>query len=343
MKHLRLIILLFLFVQISCAQMTEGNFKKKLSFKDTFFGNEEDYQVCYPKEHRTFFYMVFLTSGVAISMFAFFLYTKSKHNKVLKLLNHEMAEKNTEILDSIRYAKRIQESILPSEESMKQLPGALSVIYKPRDIVSGDFYWVYKKENTLFLAVVDCTGHGVPGAFLSLLAHNAIEQAVIEKGLGSPRMILDSMNSFVKSALKQSNSNEVSDGMEVGLCVINGTQVNYAGANIKLKFYHKHQLHEIKATKCSVGTVQSNIVEPPVEHTITLEKGDRIYMHSDGIVDQFGGPQLKKFSSKKLNELIADTSKDMLEKQSQAINDAISKWKGNAEQTDDVLLLMYQI
>lgn len=343
MKHLRLIVVLFLFSQFSFSQMQEGNFKKKLTFKDTFFGNEEDYQVCYPKEHRTFFYTIFLSSALAISMFAFLLYTKSKHNKVLKLLNNEMAQKNTEILDSIRYAKRIQESILPSEESMKQLPGKLSVIYKPRDIVSGDFYWVYQKQNNVFLAVVDCTGHGVPGAFLSLLAHNAIEQAVIEKCLVSPRLILDSMNSFVKSALKQSNSNEVNDGMEVGLCVINGSQINYAGANIKLKYAHTNQLLEVKATKCSVGTVQSNISEPPVEHTLTLEKGDRIYMHSDGIVDQFGGPQLKKFSSKKLNELISETTKDVLENQALAIEKAITGWKGDSEQTDDVLLLMYQL
>ena len=343
MKNLRLIIVCSLFLHISFAQMPEGNFKKKLSFKDTFFGNEEDYQVCYPKEHRTFFYGIFIASSLAIGMFAFFLYTKSKHNRALKSLNAVLAEKNTEILDSIRYAKRIQESILPSPESMSQLPGKLSVIYKPRDIVSGDFYWVYKKENTVFLAVVDCTGHGVPGAFLSLLAHNAIEQAVIEKALQSPRLILDSMNSFVKSALKQSNNNEVNDGMEVGLCVIKETQVTYAGANIKLKYHHCNQLHEIKATKCSVGTVQSNISEPPVEHSVTLQKGDRIYMHSDGVVDQFGGPQLKKFSSKKLNEMIAETAALELDNQNKKIEKTILDWKGHTEQTDDILLLMYQI
>lgn len=342
MKKL-LIIFLFCFAALA-AHENNPNFKKHLTFKDTFFGNEEAFQVCYPKEHRNFFYGIFLASAAAITLFVIIVRLKSRHNKSLTKKNTEIEEKNTEILDSIRYAKRIQESIMPSENAIQQISNKLKVLYKPRDIVSGDFFYVNKKQNKLFLAVIDCTGHGVPGAFLSLLAHNAISQAVNEKGLESPREILNSMNTFVKDVLNQKDANsKVQDGMEAGVVVVEGNKIKYAGANIKLKYVSDANLKEIKATKCSVGTTQNNITEPPEEHVLELNRGDRILMHSDGIVDQFGGIANKKYSSKNLNESIVKTSSLPIEEQIKEIENNFCNWKGSNEQTDDVLLLIHEI
>jgi len=324
-------------------QPPQSSFKKHLTFTDTFFGNEDTYQVCYPKEHRTFFYGIFGASAAAISLFIIVVYIKTRHNKTLRSINKEINEKNKEILDSIHYAKRIQESILPTETYLKSISNSIEVLYKPRDIVSGDLYWVHKNENGIYMAVIDCTGHGVPGAFLSLLAHNAIEQAVMEKKLIGPSQILNSMNNFIKAVLNQNNSEEIKDGMEVGLCLISGSKVKYAGANIKLKYSSNKVMHEIKASKQSVGTIQHNVTEAPVEHTLELKKGDRLFLHSDGIVDQFGGDLGKKLTSKNVNKIIEETVSLSLAEQKNKIESAFTNWKGSNEQTDDVLLAIYEI
>jgi len=332
-----------LFCISAVARTPEGKFKKHLTFSDTFFGSEETYQVCYPKEHRMFFFGIFIASGIATILFIIILYLKSKHNKMLKGINKEINEKNKEILDSIHYAKRIQESILPSQDYIDRVTNSFKVLYKPRDIVSGDLYWVHKNQNGIYIAVIDCTGHGVPGAFLSLLAHNAVEQAVIEKKLVGPSEILESMNSFIKGVLNQNNSVEIKDGMEVGLCLIAENKVSYSGANIKLKYSTGGSLHEIKASKYSVGSVQPNLSEPPVENVIELKKGDRLFMHSDGIVDQFGGEHSKKFTSKRINKVIEDSLSQTLNDQKNNIESVFVNWKENNEQTDDVLIVMYEI
>lgn len=342
MKKLLIILLIFGGVVFSQDSLS-GQFKKHLTFSDTFFGNEEDYQVCYPKEHRTFFYGIFFASATAISLFIVILYIKSKHNKTLTGINKEINEKNKEILDSIRYAKRIQESILPTPTHISTISNRIAVLYKPRDIVSGDLYWIHKCTEGIYLAVIDCTGHGVPGAFLSLLAHNAIEQAIMEKGLTSPTKILDSMNTFIKGVLNQNNSDEISDGMEVGLCLVNDTKVIYAGANIKLKYFSNGTFNELKGAKCTVGSVQRSETELPKDHELKLNKGDRIFMHSDGIVDQFGGPSIKKFTTKSVNKLLEETSGEKLSVQFEKVKTTFENWKGTNEQTDDVLLLMYEI
>ncbi|MBK6522481.1 MAG: SpoIIE family protein phosphatase [Bacteroidia bacterium] len=341
MKRLALIFILAHF--LLSAQQHQGTYKNHLTFNDTFFGNEEAYQVCYPKEHRTFFYSIFFASGIAFMFFCIIIYQKTKHNKALRSSNDVISEKNRSILDSIHYAKRIQTAILPNQNDLKGLANSLSVLYCPRDIVSGDLYWVHKSKEDIYLAVIDCTGHGVPGAFLSLLAHNAIEQAIIEKGLKGPREILDSMNDFVKSVLDQNNEEGSKDGMEIGLCLIQKTSIKYSGANISLKYISNGKLNEIKAAKCTVGSVQANVIEPPIEHFLELKKGDRILMHSDGIIDQFGGPKNRKITSKVLNELIQKTIGKNSAEQLSSIKDFFMNWKGNNEQTDDVLMLLYEI
>lgn len=341
---MRKLFFIFIISQLTAlAQQHDGIYKQHLTFNDTFFGNEDAYQVCYPKEHRTFFYGIFLASGIAAIFFCIIIYQKTKHNKALRSSNEIISEKNKSILDSIHYAKRIQTAILPSQSDLNDMAGALHVLYCPRDIVSGDLYWVHKSKEGVYISVIDCTGHGVPGAFLSLLAHNAIEQAIIEKGLKNTRQILDSMNDFVKAALHQNTEEGSKDGMEVGLCFINGNTVTYSGANISLKYISDGKLNEIKAAKCSVGSVQANVISLPQEHTVQLKKGDKIIMHSDGIIDQFGGTKNRKITSKVLNDFIGKNIEKSAEQLLNETKGFFMDWKGSNEQTDDVLMMVYEI
>lgn len=321
----------------------KGNYKEELTLKDTFFGAEDNYMVCYPKGHRDLFLIIFISTGIATFLFYTTIRQKIRGNRVLKHTNEEISQKNHEILESIRYAKRIQEAILPKSSYLKSVSESLEFLYKPKDIVSGDFYWVHKNENGLFIAVIDCTGHGVPGAFLSLLAHDAINHAVIEKKLSIPTDILSSMNVYIKEALNQHHINDSQDSMEVGLCRINGNEVKYAGAGIKLKYYSQQKLHEIKAAKCSIGSVQDKSIQLPINHTLTLNAGDKLYMHSDGLPDQFGGTDNKKLTAKKLNQFIESVAHKDIVTQKRDIEHYFENWKGKTEQTDDVLLAMYTI
>lgn len=321
----------------------KGNYKEELTLTDTFFGAEDNYMVCYPKGHRDLFLIIIISTSIATILFYTSIRQKIKGNRILKHTNEEISQKNQEILESIRYARRIQESILPKSSYLKSVSENLEFLYKPKDIVSGDFYWVHKNEYGLFVAVIDCTGHGVPGAFLSLLAHDAIKYAVIEKKLSIPTEILHTMNLYVREALNQQSIHDSQDSMEVGLCIINNNEVKYAGAGIKLKYYSQQKLHEIKAAKCSVGSVQDKSIQPPINHTIRLNTGDKVYMHSDGLPDQFGGTENKKLTAKKLNQFIESIALKDIHTQKHDIEHFFENWKGKTDQTDDVLLAIYSI
>lgn len=327
------------------AQEPQGVQKKHLTWYDTFFGNEQDYQVCYPKDHRSVFVTIIVLSVLAVVMLGLIIYYKTKNNKLLKVTNDAIQQKNQEVHDSIVYARRIQHALLPDAELLDKLSVGCRVIYHPRDIVSGDFYWVYEDERHMYFAVIDCTGHGVPGAFLSLLAHNAINKAVIEMGINVADEVLHTMNRYVKEVLKQQSSQELKDGMEVGLCIVNkqSRQVTYAGANINLYYSSGQELRDVKAAKCSVGSVENHVRQIPETHSLELPEGTRLYMHSDGIVDQFGGENVKKFSTKRLKELIVNTLPLGLAEQARSIEQTFVSWKGGQEQTDDVLFLTIEL
>ena len=219
------------------------------------------------------------------------------------------------------------------------------VLYKPKNIVSGDFYWLHKRDEYLYFAVIDCTGHGVPGALLTMLAHNAINKAVIEKELIDPTTILDSMNLDVKTALKQDKDNPIQDSMEVGLVCLNTitNELLFAGANISLTYIQNNVMKFAIAGKCSVGSVQDKSVSLPKTHSISLNKEDSFYLYSDGLSDQFGGPKGKKFKYKQLEDLLLSNSQKPLDVQKQIINKTFDNWKGNLEQVDDVCLIGVRI
>lgn len=320
-------------------------FTKHLTFSETFFGNEDMYQVCYPKDHRSVFSFIIIFSITSVVLGLLVIYVKHNSNKKLKEKNNIIAEQNKDLIDSINYARRIQQAILPEKEVEDELLKHGFVLYKPKHIVSGDFYWLHKSENEIFIAVIDCTGHGVPGALLTMLAHNAINKAVIEKGLTDPTSILDEMNEEVKSSLKQNQNTEIRDSMEVGFVRFNSltNQLQFAGANTSLTYLQNKELKFANGGKCSVGSVQEGEIALPVTHTIDLKKGDSFYLYSDGFADQFGGPKGKKYKYKQLEEFLLLNSSKPVEEQKRLLGIAFEQWKGNLEQVDDVTVIGYSL
>jgi serine phosphatase RsbU (regulator of sigma subunit) len=252
----------------------------------------------------------------------------------------ELSQKNIEITDSINYAKRIQSAILPPIENIKSAFPQSFVLFKPKDIVSGDFYWFINNEDGYLIAAADCTGHGVPGAFMSVLSSEKLSLAAQQSSHVSE--ILQKANVGIKKSLRQSDSQDSTrDGMDVSLCAFNKdlSQLEYAGANRPLWIIRKDQLEieEIKATKVAIGGLTEDTQEF-VKHTIDLQKGDSVYLFSDGYADQFS-PQDKKLMTRKFKEIILSIQNKTMEEQKEYLGSFIDEWKGNMEQTDDILVI----
>ncbi|MES2566033.1 MAG: SpoIIE family protein phosphatase [Bacteroidota bacterium] len=320
-------------------------FTKHLTLSETFFGNEDLYQVCYPKDHRSVFSFIIIFSITSFVLGVLVIYIKSSSNKKLKEKNNIIAEQNKDLIDSINYARRIQQAILPEKTVEDQVLNSGFALYKPKHIVSGDFYWLHKTGNEIYIAVIDCTGHGVPGALLTMLAHNAINRAVVEKGLSDPTLILDEMNSEVKNSLKQNQNKEIRDSMEVGIVRFNylTKQVQFAGANTSLTYIQNNELKIANGGKCSVGSVQDGEVALPFTHTFELKTGDSFYLYSDGFADQFGGPKGKKYKYKQLEELLKANCNKTPSQQLEILNNSFENWRGNLEQVDDVTVIGFKV
>jgi serine phosphatase RsbU (regulator of sigma subunit)/HAMP domain-containing protein len=245
-----------------------------------------------------------------------------------------------DLTDSIRYAKRLQSSILPSDEWIdKKLPSSF-VLFKPKDIVSGDFYWFEESVNgKIIFSAVDCTGHGVPGAFMSLVGHNGLHQAVNEHGMEEPGAILDDLNRSAKRALTRTSEGEsVSDGMDMALCTIDkeARKLEFSGANNPLYLVRNGELHEYKADKVPIGGEGEHRYNT---QRLDLQKGDVLYVFSDGFPDQFGGPKGKKFKYRPFKELLISISDKPMQEQKEILDRTIEEWKGDLEQIDDILVI----
>lgn len=246
-----------------------------------------------------------------------------------------------EVTDSIKYAKRIQEAILPPEALIKkELPNSF-VLYKPKDIVSGDFYWMEKVDNKVFFAAVDCTGHGVPGAFMSIVGYNLLKQIVKEES--DPGKILNKLSRGVKDTLHQGVEEDSSkDGMDIALCSYD-TQtkvLKYAGAYNPLYLVRGGELIETKADKFPIGgALKDSDSLTYTSHTIQLQTDDTVYIFSDGYADQFGGEKGKKFMVKQFRQLILSIQDKSMEEQKRYLNYIIEQWRGNHEQVDDILIM----
>jgi serine phosphatase RsbU (regulator of sigma subunit)/Tfp pilus assembly protein PilF len=328
---------------------------------------------------------IFIASVVAVLLLVILLvvivyrsYKINKRNaKELAQKNEVIGQKNKEITDSINYARRIQSSLLSSGQSLTDFVSEHFILYKPKDIVSGDFYWIYSsntveethttlplskgevreagggtnsefrtKHSELLIAAADCTGHGVPGAFMSLVGKENLDKSASLST--EPGKILSTLNRNVKKALQQDSGEISRDGMDVALVKLNRVddklKVSYAGANRPLWIFRKgkEDVEEIKATKHAIAgfTDDEQIFD---QHSVLLEKGDTIYLFSDGYPDQFGGDKHKKLTTKKFREILQSQKGNSLDRQKAFLEDFLNAWRGDSEQIDDVLVIGIRI
>ena len=263
---------------------------------------------------------------------------KNRINKELAEKNHIIQEQHKDITDSIQYSKRIQEAILPPMQLWHDTMPESFVLYKPKDILSGDFYWMEKSGDTLFFAAADCTGHGVPGAMVSVICSTALNRAVKEFGIKDTGAILDKVRELVLETFAKSESN-VQDGMDISICALNSKtrELKWSGANNPLWYLNNKEPKEVTANKQPIGKTDTPL--PFTTHTVQLDKDDIIYIFTDGYADQFGGPKGKKFKYKQLKELLITNSSKKMEEQREILLTAFNNWKGNLEQVDDVCII----
>ena len=271
---------------------------------------------------------------------------KKKANDEITVQKQEVEHKNKEILDSITYAERIQSAILPPMSLMKEKLRDGFVLYKPKDIVAGDFYWLEtcrcEGDDDVYFSAADCTGHGVPGAMMSVMCSNALTKSVKELGLTKPGDILDATTKIIEGRFERSEQ-LVLDGMDLALCKLNlkNLQFEYAGANNPLWIVRSGEVLETKADKQPIGMYDNRM--PYTNHKIELQKGDLIYIFSDGYIDQFGGPKGKKFKSKPFKKLLLGIENESMNKQKELIDMAFENWKRDVEQVDDVCIIGVKI
>lgn len=286
----------------------------------------------------------------------------SEKNESLEFANSEInkqkaeiEDRNKDILDSISYAKRLQLAILPSEEDFRKFLPSAFVLYLPKDIVSGDFYFLNKKGDNVFFGVADCTGHGVPGAFVSFVGHKALSRAIDDLKLVSPGKILDSVRSEVEHTFDKNEKGEVKDGMDISLCCWNrkNNTLHFAGAHHTLYWVttrltkpivEKAALHsdkaaliEIKGNRYGVGAGQAK--EAFTTLKVNCKPGDMLYFSSDGFADQFGGEDGKKFKTAQLKKLLLEIHNKSVEQQKERLLQVHNEWKGALEQVDDVCII----
>lgn len=257
-----------------------------------------------------------------------------------KQIELEIQSKNKKINDSINYARRIQGAILPDNHIINQVFPDSFIFYGAKDVVSGDFPWFLQRGEDIFIAAVDCTGHGVPGALISLIGYFLLNDIVRSRGVTDPGEILDQLDEGVTRTLRQDSSDSQSkDGMDISLCLIRKNEVQYAGAHRPLYHMHQGEMTEIKGNKFPIGggifKNQTNFTN----HKIKVAKGDSIYFCSDGFPDQFGGPDNRKYGPKRLRALIQDNHHKPMGEVHQSIMQSWNDWRGQEKQTDDVLMI----
>lgn len=287
--------------------------------------------------------------GIVLLFVAGAAFILIRQNREKNRINTQLAEKNNiiesqhkDIKDSIQYAKRIQDAILPPLAHIQSFLPDSFIYYKPKDIVAGDFYWMEQKDNFVFIAAADCTGHGVPGAMVSVVCSNALNRAVLEFNLTDPGKILDKTRDLVLETFAKSDA-DVKDGMDISLCVVNHSSksVTWAGANNPLWYTSGNKMMEITADKQPIG--KSDHPKPFTTHTIPVKSGNSIFLFTDGYADQFGGPKGKKFKYKQFQELLLSKYSESPDNQRQALHDAFTQWKGQQEQIDDVCVIGFRI
>ncbi|HAA12944.1 MAG TPA: hypothetical protein DCE41_15125 [Cytophagales bacterium] len=263
--------------------------------------------------------------------------------EALKKANDELGEKNKriehqheQILSSISYAERIQKAVIPVGQLLEQRFEDHFISFKPRDIVSGDFYWFGERDGKTIIICADCTGHGVPGAFMSMLGITLIEDVIMQQGLLAPEEILERLREGIKKSFRQ---NEQQDGMDASVCVFDHEQreLTFAGANNGVFLLRNDELMELKPVKNPVGHYLKE--RPFTAELLSLEAGDQIYLYTDGYIDQFGGPEDRKFNRKQMKTVLLANSHLPMAEQQVAFERSMESWQAETPQTDDCTLI----
>jgi serine phosphatase RsbU (regulator of sigma subunit) len=298
---------------------------------------------------------LYALAGMILLYFGIQIQTRSlrKSNRILRekevsameisRQREELAIKNKNITDSINYAARIQNALLPTWDNFKNTLPESFVLFKPKDIVSGDFYWINQHGNKIYVAAVDCTGHGVPGAFVSIIGFELFRKITTSEQGSNPAMILDTLNDNFAEIFSDGEQVYLNDGMDLSLCVIDKKEksLDFSGAFNPLYLVRNETIIEVKADRFSVGAD----VHPSASrqlfksHKIFLQPDDIFYIFSDGYADQFGGPEGKKFKYRRFRHLLLTIHKLPLDKQESILDESIEEWKGDTEQIDDILVI----
>lgn len=261
-------------------------------------------------------------------------------------IQHDIVQKqNKKIEDSIIYAKKIQSAVLPPNRFIQHLLSQNFIFYKPRDIVSGDFYWIKQIDKKIFIAAADCTGHGVPGALMSMLGITFLNEIVNKNPEIHANEILNELRTHIISSLRQTGSiGESRDGLDIALCILNHEKklLEYAGANNPLYLIRNGKLNEIKADRMPIG-IHRKAKESFYNHEVTLHKDDLIYIFSDGFIDQFGGKDGRKYLTGNFKKLLIENHQKPLSEQRQILEKTFEEWKGERKQLDDILVIGFKI
>ncbi len=293
------------------------------------------------KKQRIFSFFL-LTGFVSIFLFLLVLFSQIKK---IRRANKLLAYQKRQITDSIEYASRIQTAILPPVDYITSVIPDHFILYKPRDIVSGDFYWITHKEGKIIVAVVDCTGHGVPGAFMSMLGFAFLNEIVNKEKEIKANEILNQLRKYVKDSLHQTGKeDEAKDGMDIALCIIDPAKqkLQYSGAYNPMYLIRNDEFISIKADRMPIGI---HIIEKEsfTNHEMDIQKGDIIYIFTDGYIDQFGGNDSRKFKLAPFKDLLISIKDKSMSEQRQELEKEFNQWKGNRDQIDDVLVMGIKI
>jgi len=340
-------------------KIKEGTYEFILNSKNAF-GTESQNSIKIkividkPIYKKWWFIMLLIIIGTLVVYFLIKLRTKKllSDNLILEkkieektadivAINKVLEDKNFDITSSIDYAKRIQTVLLPHMADITKHLDAF-VYYKPRDIVSGDFYWYFEENDYIYIAAVDCTGHGVPGAFMSLIGTTFLNQIMIELHNPLPSQVLLQLDKkIVKSLRQESGTEKIRDGMDMCLCRINikTKELVFSGAGRPLYFVHNNEFNEFKSTIYSIGGFHEGVVKQFIDETINYSENDMVYMFSDGFGDQFGGDKTKRYSTKKMKAIFSEIYSEPSKSQLALVNMEFNNWKGDLEQMDDVLVI----
>ncbi|NBC84562.1 MAG: SpoIIE family protein phosphatase, partial [Bacteroidetes bacterium] len=342
--------------------------KEKIALERELLAQENELKEAELKSSR---YLISILAGgsifvVIITILVFIqMRQKKKANNLLRQQHEEIVNQKSQIedqhntlqkqqqkiTDSIHYAQRIQKAVLPPDDYINAFIDDYFILLKPRDIVSGDFYWITKKDDTVIMAAADCTGHGVPGAFMSMLGvaflNEIVNKISVNKHVSALQSdeILTQLREYVIHSLHQKGDREeAKDGMDIALCIIDleRMKLQYSGAHNPLYIIRNHELQQYNADKMPIA-LNEMATRPFSKHDIDLQQGDLIYLFSDGYVDQFGGKNGRKFLAKNFKSLLVDIHDKPMDEQKKLLDSKIEQWKGDREQLDDILVMGFKV